>query len=159
MAALCSGGIVPGARSFAKLLVPQRGSGGKTMAGHIGNTNSGPHTSGAVSRLLVSSSPGSAVKPRGGACRKLKKTLRALESKFSRGTNIINHQFWVSSEEQHPWRRAHTLVGCRVLFKRGWNGDGRSGRERRRARKSGEREKRERRSRRTAGREREGRDR
>lgn len=71
------------------------------------------------------------VKPRGGACRKLKKTLRALESKFSRGTNIINHQFWVSSEEQHT-RGAY--YSWRVLFKRGRDGDsgrlGRSERER-----------------------------
>lgn len=41
MAALCSGRIVPGARSFAKLLVLTGQE--ETMARHIGNTNSAPY--------------------------------------------------------------------------------------------------------------------
>lgn len=130
MAALCSGRIVPGARSFAKLLVLTRG-GRKRWPG-ISVTLTRPHTSReSVARFLFT---GSAVKTRGGACRKLKKTLRALESKFSRGTNIINHQFWVSSEEQHPWRRAHTR-GCEFYSKEG--GTETAVREERRAREKG----------------------
>lgn len=110
--------------SFANVFVLTRAGEEKRKRGrgeagwHIGNTNCGPRIRAElVARFLFT---GSAVKPRGGACRKLKKTLRALESKFSRGTNIINHQFWVSSEEQHT-RGAHTR--WRELFKRRRDGD------------------------------------
>lgn len=97
----------------------RREKGGRRMVAGISVTLTlGPGTRRElVARFLFT---GSAVKPRGGACRKLKKTLRALESKFSRGTNIINHQFWVSSEEQHT-RGAY--YSWRVLFKRGRDGD------------------------------------
>lgn len=68
---------------------------------HIGNTNSNGHRPDAGCSFPLHES---ATMPRGGACRKLKKTPRALESEFSCGTNIINHQFWVSPVEQHPGR-------------------------------------------------------
>lgn len=115
MAALCSGRIVPGARSFAKLLIQTRGR--RERRPSISVTLTRPHTSReSVARFLFT---GSAVKPRDGACRKLKKTLRALESKFSRGTNIINHQFWVSSGGTTPVAaRAHTR-GCEFYSKEG----------------------------------------
>lgn len=57
---------------------------------HIGNSNSDGHKPYAGCSFPLY---GSTATPRGGACRKLKKTPRALESEFSCGTNIINHQF------------------------------------------------------------------
>lgn len=57
----------------------------------IGNSNSNGHKPNAGCSFPLH---GSAATPRGGACRKLKKTPRALESEsLGCRTNIINHQF------------------------------------------------------------------
>jgi len=139
MAALCSGqNRARRSLSFVREASHLLTRSGRERWPSISVTLTRPHTSHeSVARFLFT---GSAMKPRGGACRKLKKTLRALESKFSRGTNIINHQFWVSSEEQHPWRRAHTR-GCEFYSKEGRPIE----KKRKRAGESeeGEREKRE----------------